>query len=72
MAIWVVEGYKSHPNLPIHGFIDPYHTQEFGIHFYLLEQHLYAHQSLTSTTKREIKQESATRVCLAIVPCENH
>jgi hypothetical protein len=37
-AIWVVEGYKSHPNQPIQEeFIDSFHTQELGIHSYLLE-----------------------------------
>jgi hypothetical protein len=58
-AIWVVEGYKSHPQ-PAHSqaFIDPFHTQELGIHSYLLEQHFYAHQSLTSATKeRSSKKE---------------
>jgi hypothetical protein len=34
-AIWVVEGYKSHPNQPTQVFIDPSHTQELGVHSYL-------------------------------------
>jgi hypothetical protein len=58
-ATWVVEGYKSHPNQPIHAIlIDSFHTQELGIHSYLLEQHFYTHQSLTSATKeRSSKKE---------------
>ena len=58
-AIWVVEGYKSHPNQPIQEeLIDSFHTQELGIHSYLLEQHFYTHQSLTSATKdRSSKKE---------------
>jgi hypothetical protein len=44
----------SHSNV----FIDPFHTQELGIHSYLLEQHFYTHQSLTSATKeRSSKKE---------------
>ena len=31
-AIWVVEGYKSHPTNPFMVFIDLHHTQELGIH----------------------------------------
>jgi hypothetical protein len=72
-ATWVVEGHKSHPNQPIHVIlIDPFHTQELGIHSYILEQHFYIDQSLTKCHKREIKQERATRVRLVLVPCENH
>ena len=47
-------------------FIDPFHTQELGIHSYLLKQHFYTHETLTSATQ-EIKQERATRVRLVIV-----
>jgi hypothetical protein len=51
-TIWVVEGYKIHPNQPIHKHSSiHFHTQELGIHSYLLEQHFHTHQSLTSTTK---------------------
>jgi hypothetical protein len=57
-AIWVVEGYKSHPNQPIQVFIDPFHTRELGIHSYLLEHHFHTFQSLTSATKeRSSKKE---------------
>jgi hypothetical protein len=39
-------------------FSDLFHTQELGIHFYLLEQQFYTHQSLTSATKeRSSKKE---------------
>jgi hypothetical protein len=44
-------------------FIDPFHTQELGIHSYLLEQHFYTHQILTSATKeRSSKKELLVRV----------
>jgi hypothetical protein len=62
-AIWVVEGYKSHPNQPIIQFIDLHHTQELGIHSYLLEQHFYTHQSLTSASK-ERSSEKELLVCV--------
>jgi hypothetical protein len=48
---------KATPTSPFIKFIDAYHTQELGIHSYLLEQHFYTHQSLTSGTKEKIKQE---------------
>jgi hypothetical protein len=57
MAIWVVEGYKIHPTSPFIQFIDPYHTQELGIHSYLLEQQFYTHQSLTSATKERSRKK---------------
>jgi hypothetical protein len=71
-TIWVVECYKNTPTSPFISFIDLHHTQELGIHSYLLEQHFYTNQSLTKCLKREIKQERTTHVCLVIVPCENH
>ena len=71
-TIWVVEGYKSHPIQLTHGIHWSISYTRVGIHSYLLEQHFYTHQSLTSATKREIRQERATRVRLVIVPCENH
>jgi hypothetical protein len=63
MAIWMVAGYKSHPTIPFIWFIDPYHTQELGIHSYLLEQHFYTHQSLTSTIKGR-SSKKALLVCV--------
>jgi hypothetical protein len=49
---------KATPTSPFIRFIDPYHTQELGIHFYILEQQFYTHQSLTSATKeRSNKKE---------------
>ena len=71
-AIWVVEGYKSHPNQPIHTIHWSISCTRFG---YLL---LSTRATLLYTSKphkchkREIKQERATRVRLVIVPCENH
>jgi hypothetical protein len=43
---------KATPTSPFITFIDPHYTQELGIHSYLLEQHFYTHQSLTSATKK--------------------
>jgi hypothetical protein len=34
---------KATPTSPFIQFIDPYHTQELGIHSYLLDQHFYYH-----------------------------
>jgi hypothetical protein len=49
---------KATPTIPFIAFIDLSHTQELGIHSYLLEQHFYTHQSLTSATKeRSSKKE---------------
>jgi hypothetical protein len=53
------------PPQPAHSqvFIDPFHIQELGIHFYLLEKHFYRHQSLTSATK-ERSSKNALLVCV--------
>jgi hypothetical protein len=48
---------KATPTSPFTVFIDPFHTQELGIHSYLLEQHFYTHQSLTSATKERLSKK---------------
>ena len=49
---------KATPTSPFIVFIDLHYTQELGIHSYLLEQHFYTHQSITSGTKeRSSKKE---------------
>jgi hypothetical protein len=71
-TIWVVEGYKIHPNQPIHSI--HWSTSYTRVGYSLLSTRatlLYTSKPHKSHT-REIKQERATRVCLAIVPYENH
>jgi hypothetical protein len=71
-TIWVVESYKSHPNQPIHTI--HWSTSYTRVGYSLLSTRatlLYTSKPHKSHT-REIKQERATRVCLAIVPYENH
>jgi hypothetical protein len=48
---------KTTPTSPFIRFIDPYHTQELGIHSYLLEKQFYTHQSLTSATKERLSKK---------------
>jgi prephenate dehydratase len=64
MAILGHGGYNYTPFFPLK-------THELGIHSYPLERHSNRDQSLTIATKETIKQEVATRVRCAIVPCEN-
>jgi hypothetical protein len=54
---------KATPTSPFNSFIDPHYTQELGIHSYLLEQHFYTHQSLTSATK-EISSKKELLMCV--------
>jgi hypothetical protein len=54
---------KATPTSPFIPFIALHHTQELGIQSYLLEQHFYTHQSLTSSTK-ERSNEKELLVCV--------
>jgi hypothetical protein len=71
-TIWVVKGYKGHPDRPI--LMIHWSISYTRVRYSLLstrETLLYT-SKLHKCHKREIKQERATRVCLVIVPCENH
>jgi hypothetical protein len=58
-AIWVVEGYKSHPNEPIH--------EELLSFIYKS----WVFTPIDKSNKREDQAREATCVRWAIVPCEN-
>jgi hypothetical protein len=71
-ALWVVEGYKNHPNHPIHKIHWSISYTRVGYSLLSTRETILYTSKPHKCHKREIKQERATRVCLAIVPYENH
>jgi hypothetical protein len=71
-VIWVVEGYKGHPSQPILMIHWSISYTRVGYSLVSTRTTLLYTSKPHKCHKREIKQERATRVCLVIVPCENH
>ena len=82
MAIWVVEGYKYHPNRPLQGGESPSNIPSHLVDILKPSQpHIFIDPSYTQDLdhynqhkchKRESKQKRATHLSLALVPCEIH
>jgi hypothetical protein len=71
-ATWVVEGYKSHPNQPIHKNSLIHFIHKSSVFTPAIRATLLYTSKPHKCHKREIKLERATHVRLVIVPCENH
>jgi hypothetical protein len=81
-AIWVVEGYKYHPNQPLQGGGSPSYIPSHIVDILKPSQpHIFIDTSYTQDLdhynrhkchKRESRKLRATQLSLALVPCEIH